>query len=644
MKIELIYLWINKDRHGCFQQMGFNFSPQYSVSYFADRKELQINQLDKINVFQTDRIANVTAIIGENGTGKTTLLEYLTSLSDIPLLEENRAEYMQWAEEQNELNEFIAVYWNHEEGCPRIINITHDSITYNETITQPQTANSFRDSGLLRQVSHIYLSNGAYENNQNLTEAGRINYVTITDKTLSIMFHSFYRKKYMFTERQGENTTAFNTLSDILSAQENSKSMQMFIDLLFYVFLNQSGKTFRGKMVSEIAFTVKCTATKITKIANRLPQVSYPTSYASQDYIEDVYRRYQAIITQVIANGNNDLWQKAICNLIFELLFAFADFSLEGTLNADDAFNLCKDFIIAQPHSRAKTYYKDAIEELKILKEILTHAEIQNNLLPQGDGGQRAFARVNIEAFAPLIEHIKHGSSFILKYLDVQNLQMSSGERALLNFMSRLYFASQMNVFFEGLDFEWNENILLLVDEIDLYLHPEWQRQILKDLLETIQEEFSANYFQVILTSHSPIILSDIPRENSVFLRREGGRTIQDKRRTQTFGANIHTLYKDAFFIKDGLAVGEFAKGKINSWIRGFKAGQISEDDMRKRIELIGEPIIRKQIEKIVGSQEQNQNMSVLPREERNQLLEFLKSQRDALQHQISILESQNND
>ena len=226
MKIELIYLWINRDKHRCFQQMGFNFSPQYSVSYFDDRKELQIDQLDKINVFRTDRIANVTAVIGENGTGKTTLLEYLTSLSDIPLSEENRAEYMQWTEEQNELNEFIAVYWDHEEDCPRIINITHDPITYNETRIQPQTANSFRDLGLLRQVSHIYLSNGAYENNQNLTEDGRINYVTITDKTLSVMFHSFYRKKYMFTE-EGERTTAFNTLSDILSTQENSKSMQM---------------------------------------------------------------------------------------------------------------------------------------------------------------------------------------------------------------------------------------------------------------------------------------------------------------------------------------------------------------------------------------------------------------------------------
>lgn len=36
MKTELIYLWINKDPHGCFHQEGFNLSPKYHVSYSCD--------------------------------------------------------------------------------------------------------------------------------------------------------------------------------------------------------------------------------------------------------------------------------------------------------------------------------------------------------------------------------------------------------------------------------------------------------------------------------------------------------------------------------------------------------------------------------------------------------------------------------
>ena len=93
MKAELIYLWINRDERGCFQQEGFNFSPHYRVSYNQDTKELIIKQLEQLNVFQNDHIANVSAVIGENGTGKTTLLEYLTTFDDVPLSDEQRPEY-----------------------------------------------------------------------------------------------------------------------------------------------------------------------------------------------------------------------------------------------------------------------------------------------------------------------------------------------------------------------------------------------------------------------------------------------------------------------------------------------------------------------------------------------------------------------
>lgn len=129
--------------------------------------------------------------------------------------------------------------------------------------------------------------------------------------------------------------------------------------------------------------------------------------------------------------------------------------------------------------------------------------------------------------------------------------------------------------------------------------------QILNDLLTAIQEEFPRNYFQIIITSHSPIILSDIPQENSIFLKRnEDGKIVQDKHGIQTFGANIYTLYKDAFFIKDGLAMGSFARKKINSWIEEIKEGEADADDIKKKLELIGEPIIRKRLEKMFKREE----------------------------------------
>ena len=64
----------------------------------------------------------------------------------------------------------------------------------------------------------------------------------------------------------------------------------------------------------------------------------------------------------------------------------------------------------------------------------------------------------------------------------------------------------------------------------------------------------------IIIASHSPFILSDLPKENIIFL--EEGKQVKPFKGKQTFGANIHTLLSDGFFMSDGL-MGEFAKGKI---------------------------------------------------------------------------------
>lgn len=226
---------------------------------------------------------------------------------------------------------------------------------------------------------------------------------------------------------------------------------------------------------------------------------------------------------------------------------------------------------------------------------------------------------------------------------------MSSGERAKLNFMSRMYLAPKLHEFFSKSQFLLQENILLLIDEIDLYLHPEWQRQILNDLLNAIKEALPKNYVQVIITSHSPIILSDVPLNNSIFLQHKSRKTIQVKHDIQTFGANIYSLYKDAFFIKDGLAMGSFARETINSWIEEIKTGKQNTDkqntdDIDKILELIGEPVIRKRLERMSQMDRLGLAEKTMEPDERQRILEFLRMQKAAIQQQIDTLEAQRND
>ena len=60
------------------------------------------------------------------------------------------------------------------------------------------------------------------------------------------------------------------------------------------------------------------------------------------------------------------------------------------------------------------------------------------------------------------------------------------------------------------------EPAIVLVDEIDLHLHPKWQRTIVKYLTEIFQNT------QFIVTAHSPLVVQAMPRNaNMVLLKRE---------------------------------------------------------------------------------------------------------------------------
>lgn len=442
MRTELVYLWINKDENGCFQQEGFNFSPKYVASYVPETNELKIEKCDTINVFQNDKIANVTAIIGENGTGKTTLLEFLTRLSCTPLSKENRDEYRLWNKEQNERRTFIAIYKDSDNNEFRVINITQNTIIFNNETTgskkmvEPYSSDHFNQENYVGHISHIYLSNATYDSrrNQNSQDSGTVNYITITDTTLSTISNSFYHEKYGFPVNLLRiHNTPFNALAAMFAAQENSHSLQMLFDILFYTFLDKNERLFRGKQKKSILFSIKSAWKKICAP----PQpISFESEYSSEQYIKSVEKMYGSIAKNI---QGGSIWSTIVCNLVFELLFVFEKFN-EGILenneyNADEIFHKCVVFIDHLSESKEKTYYQDAIKEIAILRNILSQVEYTDNLLPQGDMGKENFAQVNLSDFEPLLDHIKTRHSFLLKYLDVRNLVISSGERALLNFM-----------------------------------------------------------------------------------------------------------------------------------------------------------------------------------------------------------------
>ncbi|WP_341902248.1 AAA family ATPase [Fluviicola taffensis] len=133
-------------------------------------------------------------------------------------------------------------------------------------------------------------------------------------------------------------------------------------------------------------------------------------------------------------------------------------------------------------------------------------------------------------------------------------------------------------------------NINLILDEVELYFHPEFQRTFINNLhkalnklnLKNKKNSLGINAINILFSTHSPFILSDIPASNILKLI-EG---VPQPQTNQTFAANIYDILKDDFFLSKGV-IGEFAKGTINKIL--FKLNNLIElrDEKTRNSELI---------------------------------------------------------
>lgn len=182
-------------------------------------------------------------------------------------------------------------------------------------------------------------------------------------------------------------------------------------------------------------------------------------------------------------------------------------------------------------------------------------------------------------------------------------VEASSGEQQFLNLFSTLFYHAQ-NVrarvdvdlhSFSSLE-HIEQDILLLLDEGDNGFHPQWKKVYIQYLRKMIPIIFDGFNIQIIITSHDPLTLSDVPKNNAVFLGKANNKTvIVDSSIKRTFGANLADLLKDSFFMDDE-QIGNFVSGVIDQLIAQIKKKDLNEkeiSDCERIILAIDEPIIK---------------------------------------------------
>lgn len=107
--------------------------------------------------------------------------------------------------------------------------------------------------------------------------------------------------------------------------------------------------------------------------------------------------------------------------------------------------------------------------------------------------------------------------------------QLSGGYRIMLALAADL--ARRMAQGNPHLDDPLESEAVVLIDEVELHLHPSWQQRILADLTRTFPNT------QFIVSTHSPQVLTTVKPEHVVELRRERGGIVAEPASAPTYGA-----------------------------------------------------------------------------------------------------------
>jgi polyhydroxyalkanoate synthesis regulator phasin/predicted ATPase len=266
------------------------------------------------------------------------------------------------------------------------------------------------------------------------------------------------------------------------------------------------------------------------------------------------------------------------------------------------------EFILTDGESILKEFnFKNEIPDITFNIEssgIERIEEIQE--FATGDRNKNSWFNIPFRDKAKLEKIVGEEGRIYRDKITIQFTSFSGGEMTILSLFSRL---NNLVLMFPKI-YSSVTDIFLILDEPDLTLHPEWQKALINILNKQLPLLFKNISFQLLITSHSPILLSDLPNEHILFLEKENGQCRVVNVQERTFGANIHSLYAHAFFLSNGkAAMGDFAKEQIKNLIEEIKNPDSKEEEIiRKKIELIGEPLIRNQLKTMMENRDKASN------------------------------------
>ena len=539
----LCYVYIKE--YGCIKDVELIVDCHYN--YLFDREsgiiDITDNQ-DYPNDFWSPNIYSISGIVGNNGAGKSSIMSYLLdflvegsaiqySADGIFVYEENGEHYY--------YGDDVRVLYNNK--CIRKINSSLG--TKDSSLKMPSFYYSghflphFNDNPRNSELNGCYIAS----DNVRLVMDLQNHY----NEDSFHMNHQLVRHLYSHI---AENNYR---ICMMLADAKLSHIVKKFVWPQYIIIsINDSGKTaMNNGITNEQILNEKLNKSTIDI---KIPEFKEKENIQSQKdrfILEMIYHN--------LLNITYDRWGGWRHG--FDIIDKWQDYKSKGSI-----IEQFSSFINTIDESEKKS---TLISLCNLISNICDLAECENDILG------KSYMYIKPDKLEKLGEIVLKNDFYITsRFFDISYAQslefgtiLSSGEQELLNFLSRLYDAIVLrpNKFSHI-----QRPYFLLLDEAEIGFHPDWQRRYMNliitflDALRFINNDIPQ--FQIVISSHSPILLSDIPKCCTNYIKRDingFARNVKsEKDIKETFAANIFDLYRMSFFMNDGL-IGEFAKNKI---------------------------------------------------------------------------------
>lgn len=527
--MKLVYVYVK--HHNVLDDIGVSLSNAHQVTF--ERQQLCLDTVES-NLDYYYGIQS-TAIVGKNGTGKSTLLDFIESSYEAT----DSTGFFIWFNEKEKIYHL----------CP--INFDVDSIKVESSYTV-KVSNNYRRFLNYHKVRLIKANNLSGGESSTISRRTRKN----------VFSHDLSLAQY----KTGSPTKLAQRISRLISFFANSSWManEQNIKVEFEFFFKPSSTIYLKNLLArddvrkefelsseELKYLEHTLQTRPAFISDSIddPRVSLFSELMRVNLISIL--RHVTKYSGFRAKLQDFMFLKLLCgsftgrvdlsepDTVLDLILnsKMYEHSEVMAISEADAFIICKRF-------------HDVVGAIRRISDVISEHRINIEVKDKD-----RFTSSQTALVIDLMMSISKLPSNVVSNFHYGWKGFSTGEFAKLNLFAELFY------YINDEKRSSSESHLIVMDEVDLYLHPDWQREFLADTLSFLKAEYPRDSVQLVLTSHSPIIIGDFLPEDIVSLYREPRQSplVGD---SFGFGTQILQLYMDGMHLSS--TFGSHSKSHID--------------------------------------------------------------------------------